>query len=62
MSGIDNYLEVSPGISLWFKTWGNKESGIPVLFVHGGPGACCADYEKINERFFAARYIVESKR
>jgi proline iminopeptidase len=61
MSGIDNYLEVSPGISLWFKTWGNKESGIPVLFVHGGPGACCADYEKINERFFDKDlyYVIE---
>jgi len=51
-SMIDNYLEVAPGISLWFTTWGNAESGIPVLFVHGGPGACCADYQHINQRFF----------
>ena len=31
--------------------WG-KRSGIPVLFVHGGPGNCVADYQNVNERFF----------
>ena len=40
------------GIKLWYQTWGNRVSGIPVLFVHGGPGNCVADYEGINEKFF----------
>ena len=40
--------------------WG-KRSGIPVLFVHGGPGNCVADYQNVNERFFDANvfYVVE---
>ena len=40
-----------PELSLWYRTWGNS-SGIPVLFVHGGPGACVADYQDINVKFF----------
>ena len=35
------FVEVDPGISLWYRTWGNRHSGIPVLFVHGGPGTLC---------------------
>ena len=40
--------------------WG-KRSGIPVLFVHGGPGNCVADYQNVNERFFDADvfFVVE---
>ena len=47
-----------PELSLWYRTWGNS-SGIPVLFVHGGPGACVADYQDINVKFFnPAKYFV----
>ena len=35
-------------IELWYRTWGNKANGIPVLFVHGGPGNCVSDYQNIN--------------
>eukprot|EP00931_Biecheleriopsis_adriatica_P089124 TRINITY_DN63301_c0_g1_i1.p1 TRINITY_DN63301_c0_g1~~TRINITY_DN63301_c0_g1_i1.p1 ORF type:complete len:392 (+),score=47.89 TRINITY_DN63301_c0_g1_i1:70-1245(+) len=55
-------LEVDPGIHLWYRTWGTRgASGIPVLFVHGGPGGCIARYENINQRFFAAErfFVVE---
>ena len=40
--------------------WG-KRSGIPVLFVHGGPGNCVADYQNVNARFFDASifFVVE---
>ena len=48
----ESLLEVDEGILVWYQTWGNVESGIPVLFVHGGPGNCVADYEGINEKFF----------
>ena len=48
----ESLLEVDEGIQVWYQTWGNLESGIPVLFVHGGPGNCVADYEGINEKFF----------
>ena len=53
-------IEVQDGIRLWYRTWGNKD-GIPVLFVHGGPGNCVADYEGINEKFFDANkfHVVE---
>ena len=39
-------------VRLWLRTWGNRASGIPVLFVHGGPGNCVADYKDINADFF----------
>jgi len=45
-------------IKLWYRTWGNP-AGIPVLFVHGGPGNCVADYD--NPAFFDADkfFVVE---
>jgi len=44
-------VKVSDGISLWYRVWGNP-AGTPVVFVHGGPGQCVADYNNINARFF----------
>ena len=32
----ERQVQVSAGISVWLRTWGNAASGIPVLFVHGG--------------------------
>ena len=48
-------------IELWYRTWGNKANGIPVLFVHGGPGNCVADYQNINSKFFDKNkfYVIE---
>ena len=48
-------------IQLWYRTWGNKKHGIPVLFVHGGPGNCVADYQDINAKFFYLNkfYVIE---
>jgi proline iminopeptidase len=47
----EHFLEVDKGITLWFRTWG-RQDGIPVLFVHGGPGQAVADYHNGNKRFF----------
>lgn len=47
----ESLFDVGDGIKLWYRTWGNS-TGIPVLFVHGGPGNCVADYDGINEKFF----------
>ncbi|XP_066931270.1 probable proline iminopeptidase [Clytia hemisphaerica] len=47
----ESLFDVGNGIKLWYRTWGNS-TGIPVLFVHGGPGNCVADYDGINEKFF----------
>lgn len=44
-------LDVGGGISLWYREWGNP-AGTPVVFVHGGPGQCIADYNDGNARFF----------
>ena len=38
-------------VKLWCNTWGNPQ-GIPVIFVHGGPGNCVEDYDGINADFF----------
>jgi len=49
----------STPIRLWFRTWGNVKTGIPVLFVHGGPGNAIADYHNGNRHFFdEERYFV----
>jgi proline iminopeptidase len=51
-------LDIGNGLKLWYHTWGNRE-GIPVLFVHGGPGNCVADYKGVNAHFFEPeRYFV----
>jgi len=48
-------------IYIWFRTWGNRKSGIPVLFVHGGPGNAIEDYDDENKGFFSAQdyFVVE---
>lgn len=48
----EHYVDIGNGLSLWYRIWGNQESGIPVLFVHGGPGNCIADYGYGNAKFF----------
>ncbi|EOD39034.1 hypothetical protein EMIHUDRAFT_466735 [Emiliania huxleyi CCMP1516] len=46
-------------VRLWYRTWDSRAAGTPVLFVHGGPGNCVADYADINGEFFdAARFFV----
>ncbi|GKY97269.1 hypothetical protein MPSEU_000685300 [Mayamaea pseudoterrestris] len=48
-------------LQLWYRVWGNLHSGIPLLFVHGGPGNAVADYANGNARFFPAEtyFVVE---
>lgn len=57
----EQYLQVEEDIYLWYRTWGNRETGVPVLFVHGGPGNAIADYYNGNRRFFARQdyFVVE---
>lgn len=45
------YLDVSDGYNLYFELYGNPK-GIPVLFLHGGPGAGFSDSDK---QFFNKR-------
>ena len=61
-AAVPHMLPIGPdGLALWYRTWGNAASGIPVLFVHGGPGNCVDDYQDVNARFFDAKkfYVVE---
>lgn len=52
------FLALDDKVSLWYRTWGNP-AGIPVVFVHGGPGNSVAHYKDINAKFFEAdRYFV----
>ena len=44
----ESTIVVDDGISLWFRVWGNP-NGVPVLFVHGGPGGGTAP---MNARYF----------
>jgi proline iminopeptidase len=41
-------LQVSPLHQLYFEQCGNPQ-GMPILFVHGGPGGGC---EPMHRRFF----------
>jgi proline iminopeptidase len=38
-------------LSLFYRVWGNP-AGVPVVFVHGGPGNDVAHYKTINKQFF----------
>ena len=42
------YLTVSEPHQLWVAEYGNPD-GLPVVFLHGGPGSGCEDY---HPRFF----------
>ncbi len=42
------WLEVSPGEKIYWEECGNS-SGVPIVFVHGGPGAGCSE---TSRRFF----------
>ena len=47
----EEWLDIGEeGIQIWFRTWGRSD-GIPVVFIHGGPGNAIAEYN--NTRFFA---------
>lgn len=48
----ESYLHLDGNTRMWYRTWGNREFGIPVLFVHGGPGNAIGDYNNINSEFF----------
>lgn len=74
MSAIKNdqaykngYIDVTDGHSLYFELYGNPK-GIPVLFLHGGPGAGFSDSdrqffdkERYNVLFFDQRGSSKSK-
>ena len=49
------HIDVSDGHSLYFELYGNPK-GIPVLFLHGGPGAGFSD--KDRQFFNKRRYNV----
>ncbi|MFA7115856.1 MAG: prolyl aminopeptidase [Bacteroidales bacterium] len=51
----NGYIDVSDGHSLYFELYGNP-NGIPVLFLHGGPGAGFSDSDK--QFFDEKRYNV----
>ncbi len=42
----NGFLDVGDGHSLYFELYGNPK-GIPVIFLHGGPGAGFSDKDKI---------------
>jgi pimeloyl-ACP methyl ester carboxylesterase len=48
----EHLLDIGNGLQIWYRVWG-VASGIPVLFVHGGPGNAVADYYNGNARFFS---------
>ena len=31
---------------LYFEEYGNKRGNLPVIFLHGGPGSGCAEWQK----------------
>ena len=49
LPSYDNgHLEVGNGHSIYFEQYGNPK-GIPILFLHGGPGA---GFSNSHKRFF----------
>lgn len=58
----EHYLDIGDGLNIWYRTWGNRKRGTPVLFVHGGPGQAIADYNNENSDYFDATkfFVVEA--
>lgn len=52
-TGQSGYLDVGDGHQLYYETYGNPE-GIPVLYLHGGPGYGFSDKDK---RFFDSTHF-----
>lgn len=40
------FIEVGDGHSLYVHDWGNPKAKTPIVFLHGGPGACTKDKHK----------------
>ena len=61
MNATEAHFPIGKGLALWYRTWGNAANGIPVLFVHGGPGNSVAHYKDINQTFFDVEkfFVVE---
>jgi proline iminopeptidase len=57
----EHLVDVGNGLKVWCRTWGNPDGGVPVLFVHGGPGNAISDYGDSNSFFFDDDkfYVVE---
>jgi len=55
------WVDENHTMKVWYRTWGNRETGQPVLFVHGGPGNAIADYNNGNKKFFSDElfFVVE---
>lgn len=55
------WVDEDRAMKIWYRTWGNRETGQPVLFVHGGPGNAIADYRNGNKKFFSDElfFVVE---
>eukprot|EP00977_Amphora_coffeiformis_P003001 scaffold572_cov229-Amphora_coffeaeformis.AAC.6 len=55
------WVDQNHTMKVWYRTWGNRETGQPVLFVHGGPGNAIADYNNGNKKFFSDElfFVVE---
>lgn len=49
---VERWIEIDENKYIWFRTWGRRNGGVPILFVHGGPGQAVADYNNGNKRFF----------
>ncbi len=49
---IENWIDIGDGKQIWYRTWGRPDGGVPILFVHGGPGQAVVDYNNGNKRFF----------
>lgn len=51
----EGFVKVGQGHSLWVQVWGDPD-GVPVVFLHGGPGSGCSP--AMQRLFDAARHRV----
>lgn len=42
----EEFINVGNGHSIYVQDWGNSKAQIPIIFLHGGPGAGCNDGHK----------------
>ncbi len=58
----ESFLEVGDGHRLYVQDWGNPDSKLPILVLHGGPGNGCDDSDKKKFDPLTQRVIFHDQR
>src|SRR3990167_8527034 len=55
-------LKVAGGHQLYWEDWGNAKAKVPIIYLHGGPGAGLKDTDKLSFGTLRQRVIFYDQR